>query len=61
LVEEVWIEDDEIVVKESIFYDRIPKQRVKDAITKTFNQVVPKHMRIDTTGLKISLLNELGL
>ena len=49
-----------VVVKESIFYDRIPKQKVRDAIDKSISKWDFKYS-VTNDEIQEDLLKELGL
>ena len=56
MTKQAWLREGEIIVKEDIFNDRIPKQKVKEAINKVF----PTNDEEDNVHRKL-LLKELGL
>jgi hypothetical protein len=64
MVEQAWLDDDDIIVKESVFNDMISKKKVKEAIEKVFN---PNKEIVDEEGVVVCgtyeelLLKELEL
>ena len=53
----IWIQPVRVRLQEK----RDWEQRQREVIIRTFNEVVPAHKRGDFDGLKISLLDNLGL